>query len=65
MVGISREELLKAAISPVRTGRSSREFLEKNYYVIAGERYIMCNLGLVLLHLLQIPALSKVAVDGI
>ena len=63
--GKSREELLRATISPVHNIKTAKEYLESKCYVIIGEEYSPDSLSLVLLHLSQTSSLSKVVVDGL
>ena len=64
-VGQTREELLRATISPVHDVKTTKEYLEGKCYVIAGEEYNPTNLSMALLHLSHTSALSKVVVDGL
>ena len=62
-VGKTCEELLKAMISTVHDVKTAKEYLEQKCCVIWGEEYNLANLSMVLLHLSQTSALSKVVVD--
>lgn len=64
MAGKTREELLRGVISTVHNEQTAKEYLERKCLVIIGEEYSPTALSMALLHLSQVPSLSKVIVDG-